>query len=919
MPATSVETTPSAGVAASAGVGQSAGILDNILERIRQGWVPDHAQLVAEYPEHASEIRQLMAVLNLIHAAADQADPGSMLEARVHVGRRRAVLGDFEIVRELARGGMGVVYEAVQGSLQRRVALKVLLPGASLSRQALERFDREARTAAALQHRHIVPVYATGTCDGVAYYVMPLIEGESLAAWFKAARAAPPPAGPARYRQVAEWGRQVAEALAYAHHCGVVHRDIKPSNLILDRSGAVWVADFGLARQDAHHSLTLSGDLIGTARYMSPEQARGAGSVDERCDIYALGATLYELVSLRPLFNGPDRESTLRQVLLEEPVPLRRLDRSIPEELAAIIHKALDKEPARRYQSAALLADDLGRFLAGQPTLARLPGPLQQLAASCRKHRLLVTALAAIMCALTAATVVSTRFAAQAWNAAGREADARAAAEQVSVFLRGMLATIDPQTARGREVSVREVLDGASWEIERAPQLPARVEAEIRATLGTTYHAIGRYAEALPHLRRALALSRDEVDRAARDGHDASPPNEQLAELLGQLGLLLSDVGDYQAAEVLLEEALTLRRRLHGERDPRVADALNRLALPVKALDRQQAATELLTKAMSIYEASPGGVPKTEEVATTLNNLAVTAELAGNYQRATVLVRESLSLRRTLFGDLHPKTAANLHNLAVILSRMGRGDDAIQLHREALTLRRSLYPEGHLHVADSLAALGFELRQRSQRVGSSAVHGAAHPGERGKTGTREAEEALRLFSESFDMRRRLLGDEHPAVSESLTLLASLHMDRGDLAAAHPVMREVLRRQREQFGPQHRDMAVSLNNLAAVLFKSGDVEAAEPLFAEVLVLLRAHLGDEHPLVGATMSNLAGAMLQQGQWFRAIPLYRQALADRRAQFPPSHPEVLRGLKRLSAALRAAGDAEGADQLEAQMRAQ
>ncbi len=414
-------------------VGELAGAVESITARLQAGERLSIEAIADEYPEYAQELAELVPAMQSLMSLPNSTSAGGGGPA----GTTSPMLGDFRIVREIGRGGMGIVYEAEQLSLGRRVALKVLPAAATLEPRHLERFKNEAKAVAALRHEHIVHVYGVGCERGVHYYAMEYIEGQSLAQYIRsmqaggglpaigneatadfstADRLTKPVAGssthacgPRRrdfFRSAAKRMQMAAQALDHAHRHGTIHRDIKPGNLLIDNVGGLWVSDFGLARLGADNGLTFTGDLLGTLRYMSPEQAAGKHrAVDHRADIYSLGATLYELITLRAPFTSASREELLRQVMGDEPVAPRRLDGAIPAELETITLKAMAKEPAARYATAREMADDLGRFLAGEPILARRVGRVQRSWRWCRRNPLVAGLMAAVVAVAAAGLV----------------------------------------------------------------------------------------------------------------------------------------------------------------------------------------------------------------------------------------------------------------------------------------------------------------------------------------------------------------------------------------------------------------------------------------------------------------------------------------------------------------------------------
>jgi serine/threonine protein kinase/WD40 repeat protein/Flp pilus assembly protein TadD len=475
-------------------------LAEEFVARYRRGERPALSEYTDKHPSLAGEIRELFPALLMMedirprHDDATVAEPGTSLLAE---SKNLERLGDYRILREAGRGGMGIVYEAEQESLGRHVALKVLPGRTLLDPQRLSRFRREAKAAARLHHTNIVPVFGVGEDAGLHYYVMQFIAGQgldqvlaellrlrktrgggprariqtpsSLAATLTAAdvaqrlltgefkpgreevcapegevgsREGQPPiipaavpatsthvrspavdpassepsvhlpgqgeraplsdTGPQYWRSVASIGIQVADALAYAHSLGTLHRDIKPSNLLLDTQGTVWVTDFGLAKTADSADLTRFGDIVGTVRYMAPE--RFGGRSDLRGDIYGLGITLYEMLTLRPAFEESDHSKLIAQVLGEEPLSPRAANPSVPRDLETIVLKAMAKEPAHRYASAADMAADLKRFAEGRTIRARRVSAAERLWRWSRRNPVVASMAAAIFLLLLVLT-----------------------------------------------------------------------------------------------------------------------------------------------------------------------------------------------------------------------------------------------------------------------------------------------------------------------------------------------------------------------------------------------------------------------------------------------------------------------------------------------------------------------------------
>jgi serine/threonine protein kinase len=553
------------------------------LDRQQCGQAPSIDEYADRYPDLAAEIRDLFLTILAVERLKVRdgiASGGLASLGPVQLER----LGDYRILREIGRGGMGIVYEAEQESLGRRVAVKVLPPQALLDVRHLARFHREARIAGRLHHTNIVQVFGVGQQEGFHYYVMQFVRGAGLdrvIARLAVAQRTPsagdisddplfritahwPAAGTlGHFHLVARIGVQAAEALQYAHTRGTLHRDIKPANLLIDENDAVYLTDFGLARALHAENVTQPGDITGTLRYVPPEGF--AGHVGERGDIYSLGLTLYELLALRPAYEDTDRSSLIRRITGGEPLRLTRTNPHVPRDLQNIIAKATAHDPKHRYSSAAALADDLRRFLDDRPVQARRIGPAERLRRWARRNPAVASLSAATLLLLLAVAVVANIGYASTRRALQGEQRERARAEAVASLAQEALDRIFERLGPNRTWPVSSVSihadDETTLEIPASPIVSKETAAlltemlpfydrlaeqsgenaalvsraaEANRRLGDIRQRLGAYAEAVVAYRKAIELY--EQSRQAAKGKDVSPL--RVAQAYNELGQL---------------------------------------------------------------------------------------------------------------------------------------------------------------------------------------------------------------------------------------------------------------------------------------------------------------------------------------------------------------------------------------------
>jgi serine/threonine protein kinase/Tfp pilus assembly protein PilF len=849
------------------------------------------------HPEHVEPLRKLMPALEALVLTGQRADGEFAAESKGDASGATGsrLLGDFRLIRELGRGGMGMVFEAEQLSMGRRVALKVLPFAALAQDKSLQRFRNEVRAAAALDHPHIVSIYSVGEERGVHYYAMQLVRGKSLAEVIAELRREPVASGQLSvakdavfatsnrqlttdtepfahhstlsgldsgqyFRTVARLGVQAAEALQHAHDLGVLHRDIKPSNLMLDAEGKLFVTDFGLARIEADAGLTMTGDIIGTLRYMAPEQALAKRAIiDHRADVYSLGATLYELLTLEPAFGDSGRAELLKQIAFEEPRLLRTLDRGIPAELETIVLKAMAKQPEERYQTSQQLAGDLRAFLEDRPIKARPPSIVNRATKWSRRHRPLLAWIGVVLVLLTVGSLIST-----AGLLLERQRTALAAAESKAVvefLVSDLLAAPKEEQRLDREVTVSEVLANAEAKIAAALEDQPLVEATVRQVMAESYQALKKFSKAEPNARRAVEL------RAAQLGAE----DRETLRSASTLAQTLVGQGKFADARRLCEAALDVTRRRLGPEHPDTLVSMRQMVWVI--LQMKQAATK------------------------------------SDAEYAYRLCQETLDLSRRLLGVDHRNTLESMNHLSMLLRSRGEREEADRLCEEVLAVsRRVLGPEDPFTI-NSVESYANVLTSRGQLNEAAELYEEALAGQRRILGNKDPDtlrtmwmltlakidlgkfdNAHVLAEEVLEIVRNLYGRAHPRALEAKQLLAFALRGQGKFDESRKLQEEILDWRRRSLGPEDPTTIAAMGDLAYVTHLQGNLDNALALYDGTIEISRRVLGADSVTTLEAMHQRSRVLNKQGKTEEALVAQQEVLNARRRVMGPHHPETL-----------------------------
>jgi serine/threonine-protein kinase len=829
-------------------------LADEFLARCKRGERPTIKEYCDRHPDLAGEIRDVFeAVLMVEDLRPGPSDvSGSLGESAKAGGKRLEQVGDYRILREIGRGGMGVVYEAEQQALGRRVALKVLPRTQAGDSSAQVRFQREARAAARMHHTNIVPVFDVGQDGDHLYYAMQLIHGQgldlviqdlkrlrsqggaapavleraaqrSIAASLVAGQFAKEDLGVAAepdsqatalyqgsapssamlpgqsdistvtsnrqayFRSVAQIGVQTASALSYAHSRGIIHRDIKPSNLILDTTGNVWVTDFGLAKT-GEGAMTHTGDILGTVRYMAPERFRG--QCDVRADVYALGMTLYELLTLKAAYACRDRLELIELIRHAEAARPRSVDAQIPRDLETIVMKAIDKDPKRRYQSADELGEDLQRFVNDEPIKARRVGPVERLGRWCRRNPAVASLTAAVLVLMAVGTAVSTwqavvanlaRADLAAKNAALAEEQAKVQArfelaqKAIALFHTGVSEDALLKNAEFKDLRTKLLKEAADFYDDLKKLLEGQSDAKSRKALTAAYFQLGELTDKIGDKKEALAVHRQALalrrELAAAEGADVEARLD-VARSLSAVGDLLRSTGDLTGAMRAYEEQRDIATALEAESTTDAVRAVlaqshngigNVLLMMVKP---EEEALTAYRKALAIRQkladASPAVAELQQALARSHFNIAGVLTVTGRPEEALTAFRKALAIQQKL-ADANPAVAGYQSDLArthyangALLLETGKPAEALQAYQKALAIRQKL-TDANPAVTD----FQFFLAASHHTNGWLLLD------------TGKPAEALQGFQKALAIRQKL-ADANPAVTYFQGSLAGSH-------------------------------------------------------------------------------------------------------------------------------------------------
>jgi non-specific serine/threonine protein kinase/serine/threonine-protein kinase len=814
-----------------------------------------------------------------------------------------ATIGPYQFIRKLGEGGMGQVWLAQQTApVERLVALKLIL-GSRFDAAGLHRFRAERQSLALMNHPAIAKVFDAGeTQDGQPYFVMEYVAGLPITHYCDQKKL--------KLRQRLELFLEVCRGVQHAHQKTIVHRDLKPSNiLVVDVDGRPTprIIDFGLAKaiesQPAVQGLTQVGGFVGTPGYMSPEQSDpNVVDVDIRTDVYALGVVLYELLTgLMPFdpqqWKKRPYDEMLRHLREDDPPsPSSRItmDRSSlanaageretsPKQLISTLRgdldriamKALAKDRNLRYETASELAADITRYLNNEPILARPASRVYRITKYVQRHKMGVASAAIVVLLLVA-------FGITELLQVRRITRERDRANHITNFVTTMFKVSDPSEARGNTVTAREILDGASKDVESGLSNDLELRASLMNVMGKVYDNIGLYSRA-----ERLAAQALEIQRRIH-----GPDHIDTLHATSNLANILSDEGHNAEAEKLYRQALDARRRTLGREHPETLGNMMDLANAIFYQGHHADAEKLFREALDIQRRVEG--PEHPETLNTMANLANALSAQNKSAEAEQLSRQALDAQRRIHGPQHPMTLQAMANLAYALSTERKYAEAEKLYRDAWEIERRVFGPEHVQTLQSMVGVAYILENEGRHKEAAKLDqetlelqrhalGREHPDTLLTMSNLAAAleslgqhtDAEKLNRETLEIQRRVLGSEHPDTLRTAVNLADELKSMNHLAEAEKLGRQTLDAQRRVLGPNHPDTIVSMSNLSSVLAAEGHYQEAEQIGKEAVDVRHRTLGPNDPDTAALTYNLACVAARQGHLDQAFALLRDSM--------------------------------------------